>query len=70
MKQLIFFSILFSSGVAFSQQVLSFEEVIKRTLEKNFDVLIEPETDDEAGWASAEALIRRLGDEIGQQREA
>ena len=33
-------------------------------------ILIEPETDDEAGWAAAEALIRRLGDEIGQSRTA
>lgn len=41
MKQLTLLFILFSSGITFSQQVLSFEEVIKRTLEKNFDVLIQ-----------------------------
>jgi outer membrane protein len=40
MKHLTLLFILFSSGVAFSQ-VLTFEEVIKRTLEKNFDVLIQ-----------------------------
>lgn len=41
MKTLILLSLLFSGSFAFSQQVLSFEEVIKRTLEKNFDVLIQ-----------------------------
>ena len=41
MKKLLFLFVLFSTGSAFSQQVLSFEEVIKRTLEKNFDVLIQ-----------------------------
>jgi outer membrane protein len=41
MKKIIILFILFSTGNAFSQQIISFEEVIKRTLEKNFDVLIE-----------------------------
>lgn len=41
MKNLILVTILFSGSFAFSQQILSFEEVIKRTLEKNFDVLIQ-----------------------------
>ncbi len=41
MKTLILLSLLFSGSFAFSQQVISFEEVIKRTLEKNFDVLIQ-----------------------------
>ncbi|MNK21396.1 outer membrane channel protein [compost metagenome] len=41
MKTLILLSLLFSGSFAFSQQILSFEEVIKRTLEKNFDVLIQ-----------------------------
>ncbi|MNU89743.1 outer membrane channel protein [compost metagenome] len=41
MKTLILLSLIFSGSFAFSQQVLSFEEVIKRTLEKNFDVLIQ-----------------------------
>lgn len=41
MKKIILLFILFSNKLAFSQQVLSFEEVIKRTLEKNFDVLIQ-----------------------------
>lgn len=44
MKQLILLLLFFSTGTAFSQQVLSFEEVIKRTLEKNFDVLIQRNT--------------------------
>ena len=33
-------------------------------------ILIEPETDDPAGWAAAEAQARRLADEIGQSRPA
>lgn len=33
-------------------------------------ILIEPETDDAAGWAAAEALARRLAGEIGQSRPA
>jgi outer membrane protein TolC len=41
MKKIILLFILFSGKLAFSQQVLSLEEVIKRTLEKNFDVLIQ-----------------------------
>lgn len=41
MKQFTLLFILFSTASAFSQQLLSFEEVIKRTLEKNFDVLIQ-----------------------------
>ncbi|TSJ44837.1 TolC family protein [Fluviicola chungangensis] len=41
MKNLILLFLLFSTGSAFSQQILSLEEVIKRTLEKNFDVLIQ-----------------------------
>lgn len=39
-NSILVFLVLFSAQ-AFSQQVLSFEEVIKRTLEKNFDVLIQ-----------------------------
>ena len=41
MKNSILVFLIFFSIKAFSQQVLSFEEVIKRTLEKNFDVLIQ-----------------------------
>jgi outer membrane protein len=41
MKQFTLLFILFSTTSVFSQQMLSFEEVIKRTLEKNFDVLIQ-----------------------------
>ncbi|WP_298746367.1 peptidylprolyl isomerase [uncultured Brevundimonas sp.] len=33
-------------------------------------ILIEPETDEAAGWAAAEAQARRLADEIGQSRPA
>lgn len=33
-------------------------------------ILIEPETDDAAGWAAAEAQARRLADGIGQSRPA
>lgn len=33
-------------------------------------ILIEPETDDEAGWMNAEALARRLSAEIGDSRTA
>ncbi|WP_343631418.1 TolC family protein [Fluviicola sp.] len=41
MKNSILVFLIFFSTNAFSQQVLSLEEVIKRTLEKNFDVLIQ-----------------------------
>lgn len=41
MKNSILVFLIFFSIKALSQQVLSFEEVIKRTLEKNFDVLIQ-----------------------------
>lgn len=42
MKHLILILCILGSGfTAFSQQVLPFEEVIKRTLENNYDVLIE-----------------------------
>lgn len=41
MKNLILLVLFLSGFTAFSQQVLSFEEVIKRTLENNFDVLIQ-----------------------------
>lgn len=41
MKNSILVFLIFFSIKAFSQQVLPFEEVIKRTLEKNFDVLIQ-----------------------------
>jgi len=41
MKKLVFLFLFCSLGPVFSQQVLSLEEVIKRTLEKNFDVLIQ-----------------------------
>lgn len=41
MKNRILVFLIFFSVKAFSQQILSFEEVIKRTLEKNFDVLIQ-----------------------------
>lgn len=41
MKNYILVFLIFFSIKAFSQQALSFEEVIKRTLEKNFDVLIQ-----------------------------
>jgi peptidyl-prolyl cis-trans isomerase C len=33
-------------------------------------ILIEPETDDAAGWAAAEATVRRLGEQVGQSRTA
>lgn len=33
-------------------------------------ILLEPETDDEAGWMNAEALARRLSAEIGDSRTA
>lgn len=33
-------------------------------------ILIEPETDDEPGWAAAEAEARRLADDVGQSRPA
>nr|WP_294859481.1 TolC family protein [uncultured Fluviicola sp.] len=41
MKKIALLLMLLSGNSAFSQQILSFEEVIKRTLEKNFDVLIQ-----------------------------
>lgn len=41
MKKIILLFLFFSVRPAFSQQVISFEEVIKRTLENNFDVLIQ-----------------------------
>ena len=41
MKKIILLFLFFSVRLAFSQQVISFEEVIKRTLENNFDVLIQ-----------------------------
>lgn len=41
MKKIILLFLFFSVRLAFSQQVISFEDVIKRTLEKNFDVLIQ-----------------------------
>lgn len=41
MRNSILVFLILCSAKAFSQQVLSFEEVIKRTLEKNFDVLIQ-----------------------------
>lgn len=33
-------------------------------------ILIEPEADDDAGWAAAEATARRLAEQIGQSRTA
>ncbi|AEA42371.1 TolC family protein [Fluviicola taffensis] len=41
MKQFILLFLILSSRVTLSQQILSFEEVIKRTLANNFDVLIQ-----------------------------